>query len=203
MKGALIILSLLFSLLFSGHLRADLYYGEDKEHFYPKVDQDFFGLELKEFWGENFTPFLKLKCLEDNQACQLTCENESSCMIPMPLCIGCVGTSIITTFYFEEMGRALNRSNRTIDLYSFTDFIQEENFIILSSKSIYNHVDSYDSPALRRRFRSMCPEENTQDPLVFFSRQQNLEIGTPLFVWCKSGVYEIDRFEDIIYDPKI
>lgn len=152
--------------------------------------------EVSEFWNDKNQKMVKLSCSEDEVICESLCDHQSQCLVPEPSCVDCVGTSIYMTFLFQEMGRYIRSTSQEWDEYSFIELLKEGRFISLSSKSVYNHVDSFNSPALQRRFGSLCPD-STPTPVVFFEQQNSSKIGNPLMVWCESGLFEVENKAEI------
>lgn len=155
------------------------------------------GLEIETGWTVENTKYLDAYCSEGNQSCHYICNDESHCRVSESVCRNCIGSSIEMTFLFEEMGRSITSNlAATVDVYTLSDLISSHRFFTLTSRSIYNHVDSFDSFRLRRRFQSLCPDR-TRYPVVFLERLSSNRMGQPLYVWCESGVFHLELHQNV------
>lgn len=161
-------------------------------------------LSFEEFWNADLRPFLSLTCSGENtKYCSMVCtlDDQSNCSIPMPVCRDCIGTSLLVTNIFEGMGIRYRNSGRIVELSEFFTFLQKSQFVTFSSKSVYNHVDSYDSPVLRNRFKSLCSEE-TEYPIVFFEiNPKGSRLGKVRYLTCGNQVYEMS--DDALVDGSL
>ena len=160
--------------------------------------------EVKEAWNSRNQKIVSITCFNNTNMCDRLCRDDRQCNIPEPSCTDCVGTSIYMTYLFQEMGRYIRNTHIELDDYALIDLLDSGRFISLSAKSVYNHVDSFNSFALQRRFRSMC-SDGTPHPVVFLDQNRSGKAGQPIMVWCESGVYEvvnqaeIEDFNSILY----
>lgn len=155
------------------------------------------GAQINTYWNDQNQKIVQINCsYESNDLCLQTCDNEYECKINEPICIDCVGTSIVMTYYFQEMGRLIYNTGGYVDVYTAADLLVSNDFISLNSRSIYNHIDSFNSFSLQRRFRRMC-NDGTFSPIVFFSRENSGTIGQPKWIWCESGLYEAANHGDV------
>ncbi len=151
-------------------------------------------LSFEEYWSVELEPFLNINCQGDYKSfCQKVCnvEADKSCSIPMPVCRDCIGTSLLITNIFESMGIRYRNSGNHISNEVFSEYLSRKQFVTFSSKSVYNHVDSYDSQNLRNRFKSLCTEE-IESPIVFFDiNPKGNRLGKVRFLACGSTIYEM------------
>ncbi len=158
------------------------------------------GVEISTYWNDQNQKVVQVNCsYKSSDLCLQTCNEEYQCKVLEPICIDCVGTSIIMTYYFQEMGRLIYNTGHLIDPYFAADMLSSDEFISLSARSIYNHIDSFNSFSLQRRFRSMC-NDGTFNPIVFFSRENSGTIGQPKWVWCESGIYEAANYGNVSFE---
>jgi len=160
-----------------------------------------FALEIETVWTETSEKRLAISCGED-EACVQFCMGNNSCFMREKVCKNCVGTSLKMTYIFEEMGRNLFNSGEAVGPYELFDLLTSTNFVSLSSKSVYNLIERFDSLSLRRRFRSLCLDE-TAYPIVFFNKVRSGEIGSVKAVWCNSGVYRMDQDSEVIIEDSL
>lgn len=153
-------------------------------------------LEIETNWSAASEKSLALTCGEDS-TCQQFCDGDS-CVVLEKVCKNCASTSIAMTFAFKEMGRSLV-SGDAVDPYALYDLLDSGSFVSLTSRSIYNLVERFNSSALKRRFRSLC-NDGTAYPHAFFETTQSGSIGAPRMVWCNSGVYALERLNELPID---
>jgi hypothetical protein len=102
------------------------------------------------------------------------------------------------TFAFKEMGRSIV-AKESLDAYAFFDLLDSGEFVSLTSRSIYNLVERFNSNSLKRKFRSLCMD-GTQYPHAFFDKTNSGEFGAPQLVWCNSGIYRLERLTELYQD---
>lgn len=157
-----------------------------------------FGFEMSEFWSADNQPQLSIVCEKSESFCADLCFQNTSCELDVKICRDCVGTSLIMTNIFEKMGVQYRNTGASISYYEFIDFLREKNFVFFSSKSIYNQIESYDSPLLRARFQKLCPS-NIEYPIVFFGlKKKGGGIEHVRYVACGNEVYAMSAQPDII-----
>ena len=158
---------------------------------------------FNEFGDQNNSPKLKITCDSKDSYCSQICNNESSCEIRQTACRDCIGTSLLMTNIFEDMGISYRSTNEIVSNYELVDFLQLGLFVTFSSKSIYNQTDSYDSDGLRAKFLSLCPL-NAENSLVFFSlKNKTRVIDEVKYVICDGVVFKMSDDPDIILNESI
>lgn len=156
-------------------------------------------IDVRENWNSSYKKEVVITCSEDETFCDSVCGKTNQCVIPEAPCTNCIGSTLIMTFYFQEMGRLVQNNTEEVNFYDVTSLILQRGFVSLSSKSIYNHIDNFNSLSLQRKFRAMC-NDGTRHPVVFFNKLDNNEIGRPEFVWCESGFYAVEINSNIDLD---
>ncbi|WP_127717424.1 hypothetical protein [Halobacteriovorax sp. HLS] len=162
------------------------------------VSQLAFGYTVESSWNDSYQKELSFYCVEGDNLCQDLCENNSVCTIREETCHNCIGTSISITYIFNYMGKAYTNTEVEKNEYDVLSTLQSGNFVTFSSKSIYNHVDRFNSSALKRNFRSLC-SDGTRYPIVLFNKNtRNQRVGDVQFVFCDNGVFEMSFGADVI-----
>lgn len=151
-----------------------------------------FAFQVETIWTEKAEKKLSLTCESDEQ-CVRFCKDQEACTVTEDVCKNCVGTSLAMTFAFKEMGRTLVASDK-LDDYAFFDLLKGNSFVSITSRSIYNLVERFDSSSLRQKFRSLCADD-TRYPVVFFGKTAGGELGRVQAVWCESGFYEMIQLD--------
>ncbi|MCR9203654.1 MAG: hypothetical protein NXH75_03690 [Halobacteriovoraceae bacterium] len=150
-----------------------------------------YSLHIDTTWTEDSKKYLNITC--DGEAiCEQFCSG-GSCKMQEKVCKNCVGTSIGMTFAFQEMGRSYIATEKLDDYFIF-DLFWSKKFVTLTSRSIYNLVERFDSMGLRRKFRSLCAD-GTRYPVVFFGTQESGELGEIKAVWCQEGVFQMEQIQ--------
>jgi hypothetical protein len=157
-----------------------------------------FSMSITTDWTQDSRKILKLACSEEEVTCEKVCQ-KSTCEIEEKVCVDCVGTSITMTFAFQEMGRILHNTGESVDAYFLADLINSKNFITLTSRSLYNLVDRFNSFSLRSKFSSLC-DDGTRYPTVFFNKLRSGRMGSVSAVHCESGVFVMSDDPTIIRD---
>ena len=152
-------------------------------------------VSLETVWTMSSEKELHLYCAQtEDETCLQFCGDES-CIVSEPVCKNCVGTSVTMTYIFKEMGRVYIAGEKLDDYYLY-DLLNNQNFVSLTSRSVYNLVYSFNASSLRRQFRSLC-NDGTAYPVAFFSKNAAGEISRPDALWCESGVFELKQLDEL------
>lgn len=162
-----------------------------------------FAMGVEEVWSSEYRPQLKLSCTEGEESmCSDLCPGSSSakeCILDQKVCRDCVGTSLLVTNIFEGMGVRYRNRGDEVSFYEFVDLIASKNFVSFTSKSVYNHVDSYDSLVLQKKFQSLCPVNSTLMPVVFFDLKPRTNVLNKVrYVACGEKLYTMS--DDALVD---
>jgi hypothetical protein len=151
-----------------------------------------------EGWNQQNRLQLEIRCDSTNRLCNDLCQHNDYCKIEEKICINCVGTSMLMNSIFEQMGMKYRSTNEEVSSYELIDFLNNKNFVSFTSKSIFNQIDSYDSPALKSRFQSLC-SENVAYPLVIFELNPNSFMPRSVkFVICGEKIYRMSDLPEIL-----
>ena len=127
------------------------------------------------------------------------CGEEKMCEFKEGICRDCIGTSLYMTSLFNGMG-SIYRSTEFVRSSELLDLIERGDFITLSSRSIYNHVESFDSDKLKARFQVLC-RDGSEYPLVFIAAERGSRLpGDVLYVTCGNEVYKMEQKPSILKD---
>ncbi|GEM_PF-1719755 len=124
--------------------------------------------EIAPFWSDDFVPHVKLTCQNDEEFayCNQLCGDESECLIEEGFCRDCAGANLALREIFLEVGDLFVRSIYPVSFGAFAKFLKQGDFVTLTSKSIYNFVDYYDSEAVQAQFQQLCNEKD-EYPVLF------------------------------------
>jgi hypothetical protein len=162
------------------------------------VSQISFGFTVESNWNDKYEKELSFYCVEGDTLCNDLCHNDKSCKVKEETCHNCIGTSISITYIFNFMGKAYTNTQIEMNEADVLEKLESGNFVSFSSRSIYNHVDRYNSSTLRRNFRSLC-SDGTRYPIVMFNKTAvSQKVGDVEFVFCDNGVYEMEFGADVI-----
>lgn len=158
---------------------------------------------ISEVWNSENSPMMNSTCSTNERFCKELCNQEGECSFNVKVCKDCVGTSILMTNIFEQMGTQYRNTGSQVSEYELIDFIKEQNFVIFSSRSIYNQIDSFDGPVIRARFQSLC-SSGIEYPVVFFQlKEKSSVINEIKYVVCGSDIYSMSASPDIIVNKKL
>jgi len=163
-----------------------------------------FGLEVTTNWNDKYQKEVILNCSADNYSntCEQVCDSDTKCVIAEKTCFNCLGSSVYLTHLFKQMGQSYRSTGDIADDYSFVDFLLKGEFATLTSKSIYNNVDRFNSAALRDRFQSLCTN-STEYPVVFLeSVGERNALGKVRYVTCGDIVFTMTDNPDIDFNNK-
>ncbi len=156
-----------------------------------------YALEFTSSWNQSLTKEVVMSCSQDDYQCREVCESETSCTFKEKTCTNCIGTNVYITNIFREMGRIYVNTLTSVSSDSLVELLSSGNFVTITSKSIYNQVDRFNSLGLRNRFKSLC-ENGAQYPVVFFDmNSKNDKIDEVLYVACDNEFFEMTATPDI------
>lgn len=162
-----------------------------------------FALQVEEIWSSDYRPQLKVLCTSgEEQMCSELCKSEQAvneCIIDQKVCRDCVGTSLLVTNIFEGMGVRYRNRGDEVTSYELIDLLKSKNFVSFTSKSVYNHVDSYDSLTLQKKFLSLCPAGTMSTPVVFFDLKAKTNILNKVrYVACDDKIFTMS--DEVLVD---
>jgi hypothetical protein len=150
-------------------------------------------------WNQLFQKEVVLKCNNGDYFCQDLCGKKLECIFKEKVCRDCIGTSIYLSFIFEYLGKSVVRIDKEASDYELIDLFKSGNFTTLTSKSIYNHVDGFDSVDLRAKFSDLCKPLSDPYPVIVFEKEKGVSpLKNPKFLICNQNSEEI-RKVDIFY----
>ncbi len=159
-----------------------------------------FTIESK--WTEDFIKILDIKCNQDDSyQCANLCDNYSQCSVKENYCRNCAGDNLFIKYTFKELGGKI-KSTEEVDQDDFFDFITQGNFATLTSKSIFNFIDKYNSFELKERFRSLC-KMPVEYPIVFIELNKTSRTPEKIkYVACSNienstNIYQLKKVFDV------
>lgn len=160
-----------------------------------------YATEFSTQWDENYNKKLVISCLSNDFMCREFCGEATKCEFPEKVCRDCIGSSPYITNIFQEMGRTYRNLGYEVNYSQVMDLILKGHFATFTSKSIYNQLGRFDSANLKQKFKSLCPDEDTEYPVVFFKTDvRNRKLGKVQFVTCSSGIYVMSDYADVDID---
>ena len=157
-----------------------------------------FALDFKTNWSDSFEKSIVMTCSVDDSQCRETCGNEKQCVFAEEVCRNCIGTSIYMTHLFKTMGQVYRNNGVEVTTDEVVSLLASGSYASISAKSIYNHVDKFNSRSLRVRFQSLC-SNSTQEPIVILSMNKKTKIlGDVQYVLCQDESYEMENNPDVV-----
>jgi hypothetical protein len=150
-------------------------------------------LNFKSNWNFKFEKELIISCNEDEYYCDDLCLNQKVCVIKEKLCRDCLGSTPYMTHIFNQIGKSIVSTEEDVLMEDVFDFIKGENFATLTSRSVYNSVDRFNSELMQEKFRSLCVSGDVESPMMIFATQEvsNL-LAKGLYVICNEKAYRVD-----------
>lgn len=149
-------------------------------------------------WNDSYEKELAFYCNDSDSLCLDLCSDSKMCKVKEETCHNCIGTSVTLTYIFNYMGKAYTNTGVEALEGDVLSSLKDSNFVSFSSRSIYNHVDRFNSSTLKRNFRSLCTD-GTRYPIVLFKKNtRSQRVGDVQYVFCDNGVFEMEFGADVI-----
>ena len=159
--------------------------------------------DVHEVWSDQNKLHLKFQCQSTDRFCYNLCNQNENCSIEEKMCFNCVGTGLLINAIFEQMGVLFQSTREEISPYELIDFLNQKNFVSFTSRSVYNQIDSYDSPAIKARFQSLC-EGSVDYPVVLFELSKvSHAIIKVKYVLCNERIYRMSDSPEVILNEVI
>lgn len=122
---------------------------------------------------------------DDGIFCDMVCNNEIFCEFPEPLCLDCAGTSsTLLRTIFSRVNVFYEASTQQAGLRDIAVTLSVPNYILLSTKSIYNYYKPWDSAELKQQFSSLCPR-GSKVPLLLVSLDNQNRPADLVYAFCE------------------
>ena len=162
-----------------------------------------FAFEFNSTWTKDFKKVNSITCSErDNYLCTDLC-GKSKCEIEEKTCRNCIGNDPYVASLFSAMGKVFRNTGVEVSKEELFYFFRDQNFVAISSKSVFNNIETFNAYSLRRRFRSLCPRR-TDYPSVLLELKKGGELGKIRYVICASDegqqAFEMSNEANIIYN---
>lgn len=161
------------------------------------VTNSVMAISFEPVWTDDYKKNVIMSCSEDEYQCDDVC-GSSTCKIKEKVCRNCMGSNVLISHIFRDMGRSFTNTGIELSNYEVLEVFKSKNFATFTSKSIYNIVERFDSSSLRRKFQSLCPN-NTKYPVVVFSTEKiSRKLDQVKYVICGNKTFEMSN--DAIID---
>lgn len=102
------------------------------------------------------------------------------------------------TNIFENMAIFYRNSGEAVEVKDAIALVATGRFVAISSRSIYNQNDSFDSDELRIKFQNLCPSW-TKYPVVLFSLKEGTNIlDEARYVTCDTATFKMTTDKDLV-----
>ncbi|PIK16102.1 hypothetical protein [Halobacteriovorax sp. JY17] len=157
-----------------------------------------FSAVVESSWNDQYQKEISFYCGENDTLCSDLCGEATMCKVPEETCHNCIGTSITLTYIFNYMSKAYTNTGVSALSGDVLELLKSGDFVTFSSRSIYNHVDSFNSMTLRQNFKKLC-SDGTRYPIVIFNKSKRTQkVSDVRFVFCNDGIYEMNFSNDLI-----
>jgi len=164
--------------------------------------------EAIESWNNSYEQELLINCAQEDQICQKLCDQAPTCRLPTNNCKNCVGTGILMSYFYQEVGKWFVNSNEEISEQEFIKIVSQKNFVILTNQSPYNIFGPINDPRMEKAFNRLCYGDAESYPVVI-GELNNFQMLTSIrYVICHledgaiiyrlNSIPEIERSEQFI-----
>jgi hypothetical protein len=155
-----------------------------------------YSFEVSDRWNHRFEKETILNCSESEYFCDDLCGMKFKCVVKERVCRDCIGSSVYLTHIFDQIGRSIINSDET-QIDDLLELLKTGRFNSISAKSVYNIMDGVADTDLLRRFKSLCPSEEFQNPIMIFEVEDvSMRLGRPKFLVCNQGensrIFQVD-----------
>jgi hypothetical protein len=140
--------------------------------------------EAIESWSQFYQQELITNCENEDLFCQKLCNQPSQCILTSNNCKDCVGTGILISYFYQEVGRWFINSQDKVSEEELIDFIQQKNFILLTDRSPYNIFSPINDAQTERAFHSLCKEGPGSYPVILGELNHQQELQSIKYVIC-------------------
>jgi hypothetical protein len=152
--------------------------------------QSSFAYEISSAWNEDFTKSVEIICA-GNEQCESTFGE--GLVFNEEICEECFSTSLNMTFIFNGLGESITAKNEEANMDEFFSFLFMNDFISIKFDTPYDLITS-ESPIRKKiKFKKLCGFASV-DPILFFERSANNEMGYPRYIYCGDSVRELEMF---------
>lgn len=143
-----------------------------------------FSWEAQEHWGKELNQELLINCESNEKVCTNTCNDSYQCYVPLNLCKNCIGTGILMSYFYQEVGKWFVNSGVQIPEAQFLKLIENRNIVLLTHNSPYNIFTPVNDMGIEKSFNSLCPDKFDSFPLVIGELDQGQELKKISAVIC-------------------
>jgi len=144
-----------------------------------------FGLSFESGWNPFFEKEVVVSCNEDEYFCDNLCDEKEKCVFKEKACRDCIGSSVYMTYIFNYAGKSIVRTEEEVPMEDLIIMLKSGLFSTIHAKSIYNHVERFDSPVLKEKFQRLCnPYVDEYPMLVYDVEKVSKKLGKPKYVVC-------------------
>jgi hypothetical protein len=140
--------------------------------------------EAQEDWNSDLEQVLLINCNSDEAVCVSTCGDSYQCRVPAELCRNCVGTGILLSYFYQEVGRWFVNSGEKLTSLQLNGLLKDGKFILLTANSPYNIFTSLNDLKIERNFNSLCPAGYDSFPVVLGALNERREFSSVSAVIC-------------------
>lgn len=149
-----------------------------------------FALSFEIKWDADFTKRTRINCNFEQRCFKYLGGVRDA---PERFCSDCLSTSIKMDFIFKGIGSYIVQGKKYYGIDLFKRLANDQ-LISMNFETPYNLIDSTSRIKAKRKFRRLCPG-TSDDPVLFFERNEYDEIGIPRFILCDGTAYKVDILE--------
>ena len=156
-------------------------------------------LEIKSGWNFKFEKEVTLACSEDEYFCDDFCDNRKKCIIKEEICRDCIGPTPYLTHVFNQLGKSIVKSEKAYE-EDVLELLGSKNFASINKKSVYNHVDRFNSPRTKEKFEALCDFQVPNPVILFETENISKKLGKPKFLICGDSFFHMDPYGGVVLE---
>lgn len=155
-----------------------------------------FSWEVQENWSNDYNQEVLINCDSQEKICTNICQDPYQCNVSLNSCKNCIGTGILLSYFYQEVGKWFMNSGVQIPDEQFVKLLQSRNIVLLTHDSPYNIFTPINDMGIERAFNSLCPEKFDSFPVVVGELDKGNELARISAVVCHgtrgAKVYKIN-----------
>ena len=151
---------------------------------------DAVALELWPYWSQDFKQWLRVTCdqEEDVPFCTSLCQQPRECVLAQQYCRNCAGTALLyVKDVLDTLGDVYVGTEEQVSRAQVLERLRSGAYITLTSDTVFNYIDTFDSEALQIRFQRLCWDPSKRPVLFLDAHPRTRVVGRVLFVACQDA----------------
>jgi hypothetical protein len=148
------------------------------------MGQKTFAWEALEIWNETLQQEIVMNCSPGENFCTDTCGEENQCRKTSDFCKNCVGSGILLSHFYQNVGSWYVNSGDEITDEDFVNILRNKSLMALTSTSPFNIFSPIGDLHMERAFNKLCPGLLDPYPVVLAELSPSGLLRSPSLVIC-------------------